>query len=248
MRPAETFGALLAQRVRQDGGRPLVTYVGTDQRMELSAVSLANAVAKSAGLLRDDLDAQPGTPIALALPLHWQTAVWWGACAAVEGILVCPDAPADIGVATAANLSDIAGCAEQIAVSLAAFGLPDGAALPSTVVEAAVAARTHPDEFTPYTSPDPAVTLMDLGGQRLNVEQCREAARSWAEAWGVAPGGRLLITDNDWAPNEPWCWLALLAVPLVADASVVLASGISPGAIDQLRVDERITAVPTDSR
>ena len=241
-----TIGALLAERVRRDGARPLVTSLDPDQRMELSAVSLANAVAKTAGLLRDDLDAQPGTRISLALPLHWQASVWWGACAAVEAVIVSPEAGVDIGVSTAGNLAAIADCDEQIAVSLAAFGLPDGADLPPHVIEAAVAARVHPDEFTPFTPPDPQTALMALRDEHLSVADCLDRARTCATTWGVASGGRLLVPDTMWTTSTVDSWLALLAVPLVADAGVVLvAGGSSPALIDQVTSTERITAVMT---
>ena len=42
--------------------------------MELSATTLANWVAKSANLLQDEFDIGPGSTVAVALPVHWQTA------------------------------------------------------------------------------------------------------------------------------------------------------------------------------
>ena len=80
------------------GGRrprpPRVTvYDDTDsptrgERIELSARVLANWVAKAANLLRDDLDAGPGSVVLLDLPPHWRTLYWafaaWSVGACVE--------------------------------------------------------------------------------------------------------------------------------------------------------------------
>lgn len=262
---AETVSGLLAARVRRDGARPLVTYIDSAQRMELSAVSLANAVAKAAGLLRDDLDVQPGDHVTVALPLHWQSAVWWGACAAVEAVMNpvpelirtaddplpvrTPAARTPVGVATAVNLAAIAECDDRIAVSLAPFGLPDGSPSSPGVIEAAVAARVHPDDFIAFTPPDPSAPLLHYGAVTLTSRQCLDRAAVLAQVWDLRPGGRLLVSDTTWlgaGHNSPATddrvidgWLALLAVPLVADASVVLASGVAP----ERAVEEGITAV-----
>ena len=68
---------LLDAALRADPARPLLTYYddATGERTELSVATFANWVAKSANLLRDDLDAQPGSTLAVALPVHWQAAV-----------------------------------------------------------------------------------------------------------------------------------------------------------------------------
>ena len=54
--------AALRERVRRTPALPLLTFhdLATGERMELSAISLDNAVAKTAGLLRDELDIEPG--------------------------------------------------------------------------------------------------------------------------------------------------------------------------------------------
>ena len=56
--------------------RPLITYYddATGERVELSATTTANWAAKAANLLRDECDVEPGTPVAVLLPAHWQAA------------------------------------------------------------------------------------------------------------------------------------------------------------------------------
>lgn len=226
----DTVPEALAARVRRDGARPLLTYLAIpdragapSERMELSAASFANAVAKTAGLLRDELDAQPGDVVAVTLPLHWQAAVWWGACAATSTICAPGATQAPIGVATASTVTEISGCTEQVAVSLAPFGLPDGHAVPAGVTEAAVAARAHPDVFTPWTPASARDIVLRCGDHELTGAQCLDRAGDLAARWGVAAGDRLLVTDDAGLDCIDQ-WLAILAVPLIADASVVLVA------------------------
>ena len=53
-----TFPALLARLLREDPGRPLVTYYddATGERTELSVVTYSNWVSKNANLLLEELD------------------------------------------------------------------------------------------------------------------------------------------------------------------------------------------------
>src|SRR3954451_2426030 len=68
--------ALLAAARDRDPARPLVTHYddSTGERVELSATTLDNWVAKTANLLQDEFDVGPGSTVAVALPVHWQTA------------------------------------------------------------------------------------------------------------------------------------------------------------------------------
>src|SRR5687767_11005328 len=68
--------ALLASARDRDPARPLLTHYddATGERVELSATTLDNWVAKTANLLQDEFDIGPGSTVAVALPVHWQTA------------------------------------------------------------------------------------------------------------------------------------------------------------------------------
>ena len=76
--PAE----LLRGRVADDPSSPLVTFYddAAGERVELSARTFDNWVAKTANFLVDGLAAEPGTRVVLVLPPHWQTAAWLMAC------------------------------------------------------------------------------------------------------------------------------------------------------------------------
>ncbi|XVQ12245.1 TIGR03089 family protein [Spirillospora sp. CA-255316] len=76
--PAE----LLRRRLVDNPSRPLVTFYddATGENVNLSAKTFDNWVAKTANLLVDGLGAERGTRAVLALPPHWQSAVWLMAC------------------------------------------------------------------------------------------------------------------------------------------------------------------------
>src|ERR671916_159829 len=84
-----TVVAGFAEWVKRDGGRPFVTYYDdqTGERIELSWVTTANWVAKTANLLVDEYELEPGETVAIGLPPHWLGVVWalsaWSAGAAV---------------------------------------------------------------------------------------------------------------------------------------------------------------------
>ena len=71
----------LEHQLRLDGSRPLVTFYddATGERVELSVVTYANWVAKTAGLLEDELMIERGCTALLDLPTHWLGPVWLGA-------------------------------------------------------------------------------------------------------------------------------------------------------------------------
>src|SRR6185437_83588 len=75
---------VLGPMLRADPARPRITHYddAAGSRVELSGATLANWAAKTANWLRDELDIQPGDPVAVVLPAHWQTAgvllgAWW---------------------------------------------------------------------------------------------------------------------------------------------------------------------------
>jgi len=85
--------ALLARRLRDDPGSPLITFYddATGERVELSAVTFDNWVAKTANLIVDGLGFGRGDTAAVVLPPHWQTLVVIAGCwAAGLGVTTTP--------------------------------------------------------------------------------------------------------------------------------------------------------------
>jgi uncharacterized protein (TIGR03089 family) len=217
-----TIPDALAAALRHDGARPLVTWIGPDgQRTELSVRSFENNVAKAANLLRDDGDVVPGSRVVLHLPLHWQTSVWLGACAATGGVAWlggdAGDSAVEVSVVDPDHLTSTP-APITLAVSLHPFGLPFTTPLPDGVLDAAHEVRAHPDTFTPYdviTGDDP--WLREVRTQ-WTQDEALSAARRLAHDLRLEQGGRLLCTRT----LDDVSVLALLALPLAIDGSVVL--------------------------
>jgi uncharacterized protein (TIGR03089 family) len=190
--PPETPAALLRRLVAADPGRPRVTvYDDTDsptrgERIELSARVFANWVAKAANLLRDDLDAGPGSVVLLDLPPHWRTLYWafavWsvGACVEVPGHRTTSDAggavPGDAASPATADVvvTDAVGVAstahEAVLVTLAALARSAGVAVPAGVVDEARELATHGDVFDAWEEPDGADAALQVAGRATAYE------------------------------------------------------------------------------
>ena len=74
----------------------LTWYGGTGERVELSGRVLVNWVAKTANLLLDDLDLQPGETVGVDLGAHWRAPVLWLAAAYLGAHVVPARADADV--------------------------------------------------------------------------------------------------------------------------------------------------------
>ncbi|OBI95195.1 TIGR03089 family protein [Mycobacterium asiaticum] len=184
--------------LRADPVGPRITYYddATGERIELSAVTLANWAAKTANLLRDELGAGPASQVSVLLPAHWQTAavlfgVWWiGAEAVLDG-------PADIALCTVDRLdeADDAVAGGEVAVlSLDPFGRPV-ADLPVGVTDYATAVRVHGDQIVPEPQPGPA-----LAGQ--SPAQLLAACAQSAAKQSLTATDRVLSTATWGRPDQ----------------------------------------------
>ncbi|MEE1938594.1 TIGR03089 family protein [Streptomyces sp. TRM 70361] len=239
---------LLRSALAADAARPLVTFYddATGERVELSVATLANWVAKTANLLRDELSAEPGDRLALLLPAHWQTAVWLLACSATGVVAEPAPGPgavsaADLVVSGPDTLDAARACSgERVALSLRPLGArfhrpPDG------FTDYAVEVPGQGDHFTPYSPVDPDAPALVVGGEELTGAQITERARADAAVRGLGPGSRLLSV----LPYDTWEGLSAgLFAPLAAGGSVVLCRN-SPGpaasALAERRKSERVT-------
>jgi uncharacterized protein (TIGR03089 family) len=234
-------GAILDPMLRADPVGPRITYYddATGERIELSAVTLANWAAKTGNLLRDEMGAGPASRIAILLPAHWQTAavlfgVWWIGAEAVLGA-----DPADLALCTAdrldeadAALSDTAPGGEVAVLSLDPFGRP-AADLPIGVTDYATAVRVHGDQIVPEARPGPA-----LDGK--SVEEILADCESSAAARGLTSGDRVLSTASWTRPGE--LVDGLLSIMAVG-ASLVQVANPDPSVLDRRIETEKVTRV-----
>lgn len=224
--PTTLSGAILDPMLRADPVGPRITYYddATGERIELSAVTLANWAAKTGNLLRDELAAGPASRVAILLPAHWQTAavlfgVWW-----IGAQAILDDSPADVALCTADRLAEAdavvnsAAVAGEVAVlSLDPFGRP-ATGLPVGVTDYATAVRVHGDQIVPEHNPGPV-----LAGR--SVEQILRDCAASAAARGLTAADRVLSTASWAGPDE--LVDGLLAI-LAAGASLVQVANPDP--------------------
>jgi uncharacterized protein (TIGR03089 family) len=236
-----TFPALLAAELRRDPSRPVVTFYddATGERIELSTTTYANWVAKTAGLVQDELDLERGSRVHLALPSHWLGAVWVGAVLTLGGTVVT-GAPAtaedvDLVVCGPEGLPRFAPLADRVpvlALSLAPLGARFREPLPTGVVDYGAVVLGQPDVFMaldPTTADD--VVWRDADGE-LRGDQV-------AVLGSPVAGGERLITDLNPVSRAG---LAALVGPLRAGAGTVWVRHGDPDTWARHRDSERATA------
>ena len=227
----------LDQRVRSGiGGEPLITYydLGSGERMELSAVTFANWVAKTANLLQqlvigeDDL---VRIELAHRHPGHWVTLIWAAACWRV-GATVAATEPTG-RVAALVVGPDWAGyetstASEIIACSLHPLGLGFDQELPTGVIDYGVEVRAQADSY-PGGAP--------AGDAPAWLDELHEVSRRELLTVGAAePALRRLAQ-----PSDPWtgCVQGLLT-PLNSGGSVVVVVGSDAEELARIKQSERI--------
>jgi uncharacterized protein (TIGR03089 family) len=228
-----TFAQVLSRLLATDPGRPLVTFYDdiTGERTELSVTTYANWVAKTASLLADELDLEPGDRILVDLPAHWLGTVVLAAAWTV-GLEVVWDGVHDAVVTGPDGLARWAPEADRLPVVASALlplagRFPDG--LPVGVHDLGVEVWSQPDAYVAWPGADddtPAVPGLTQ-------------AQLWAAASvsdGTA-GARVLSQANPASPEG----LTVLARALAGHGSLVLVVHASPERLDRIAGDERVT-------
>lgn len=241
MSSPNTFADALAAQLRADAARPLLTFYDdtTGERVELSVATYANWVAKTCGLVQDELDVERGGTVLLDLPTHWLAAVWLGAAWSV-GLTVTPepDADADLRVCgpdTVDRYADRADRGPVVALSLLPLGGRFTEPLDAGVIDYGAVVLGQPDSFLPLDPPtgdDTAWSGPD--GTRTQRELLAEAEDSLA----TGPGARLL---TDLAPSTPDGSRALLSA-VATGGSLVLVRNPDESQWQRRYDDERATA------
>ena len=250
---ADLPGELLAAAVRRNAAAPLLTAYddATGSRVELSGATLANWVAKTANLLQDEFDVGPGSTVAVALPVHWQTAAVllaaWSCGAAVLDTAAEDDdrlAGADVVLADRERLpavEDALGtdpAAELLGLSLHPLGL----GMTDYVGPArdfALEVRAHGDFFSPWQPADPGAPGLVTGGLTLALGGLVAAAGELAGRLGIGADDRVLVDADTAAEAGPVAWLL---APLVVGASLVLVRHPAAGGLAHRAATERVTA------
>jgi uncharacterized protein (TIGR03089 family) len=226
----DTPAGLLARALAADPSGPLLTMYddATGERIELSATTLDNWVAKTANLIQDS-GVEPGALAVVLLPPHWQSAAILLGCWSA-GLAVTFDAePAEVAFASADRLREAAGADEVYGLSLAPLAAPLRPA-PDGVADYATEVRGHGDRYAPYRQVDPASPALGTASHADLVA----AATARAAELGLGRGDRLLVVDpgtTDW-----------LLVPLAAGATIVLCRNPDASRLEERAAAERVSA------
>ncbi len=240
---------LLVGVLRRDAAAPLVTQYddATGERVELSGATLANWVAKTANLLQDEFDVGPGSRVAVALPVHWQTAavllaVWSCGAAVVDTAAEDDDRLVDVDVVLAAQDRVAAieelGVEELLGLSLHPLGL-GMTGYTGDARDFALEVRAHGDHFVPGAPVDPGAPGLQLAGLELTVGGLADAAAELAARLGLRAGDRVLVDEQAATEAGPVVWLL---APLAAGASLVLCRHPAPDQQNHRAVVEGVTA------
>jgi uncharacterized protein (TIGR03089 family) len=226
-----TFPSLLADLLRRDPGRPLVTFYddATGERVELSVTTYANWVAKTSSLFVEELDLERGDTIRVDLPTHWLGPVFLGAAWNVGLTLSYDDGLADLVVCGPDGLDRWSDHDRVLACSLRPMGVRFAEPLPTGVHDFGVEVWGQPDAFVPWDPPtadDPA------------TPDATQAELLTANGSLLDDGGRLLTTVNPVTPEG----LATFVQPLLRRGSTVWVRNADPAGWPRKYDDERATA------
>lgn len=232
---ASTFPALLAELLRADAGRPLVTFYddATGERVELSVATYANWVAKTSSLFVEELDLTRGDRLRIDLPTHWLGPVFLGTAFNV-GLTVVPDGDADAYVCGPDGLgeyADRAAATPVVACALAPLGVRFRDPLPPDVHDFGAEVWSQPDAFLPWDPPGADDEALPGTGQAALLTPSYDALP-------LAEGDRLITTTNPVTPDG----VATFVQPLVRGGSTVWVRNANPVVWERHRDDERATA------
>jgi uncharacterized protein (TIGR03089 family) len=236
-KPPRTFPELLAARLRDDPGQPLVTAYDdtTGERTELSVTTYANWVSKTANLFTDELGLDAGDTVLLDLPAHWLVPVFLGAAwSAALSVTTDADIPHDVVVCGPDSVAVHAAADRVIACALLPFGVRFPEPLPTGVLDYGVLWPGQSDVFVPLDPPTPdTVAWLVPDNARTQATLLEDAALA-----GYEPGVRLL---TDVHPADEYGVPVFLG-PLVSGGSLVLLRSPGESTWPARTVDERASA------
>lgn len=229
---ATTFGTLLDARLRDSPGRPLLTWYddGTGERTELSVTTYANWVAKTAGVLTDVLDLEPGDRVRVDLPNHWLGPVFLGATwlAGLEVRTPASAAEVEADLVVQGPGGSTIPAHQRLGCALLPFAVSAPGALDGDVVDFGTLWPGQPDAFlgVPAAGSDLALDGVD---QATMLDRAR--------GLGYAVGERVLTDLNP----VTTAGLDVFVGALAMGGSVVLLAHPDPGLWAGRADTERVT-------
>ena len=166
----------LQRNVRERGPAPIVTWLSSAGRIELSTVTFANAISKAGNFLVDGLELEESSKLNVNLGNHWQSPVWL-ATSLCAGIELSDKAPMLIAHSDAIT-SWTRASDQLIVVSRDPFGMPEKD-LPVGFVNGSAEVRNFGDYYSPS---------WENSGSVITFE---EISYSWPELLALADTKRI---------------------------------------------------------
>jgi uncharacterized protein (TIGR03089 family) len=225
---SQVLPELFAAAVRRDGASPFLTYYDDEsgERIELSAVTTANWVAKTANLLVDEYDLESEETVAIGLPPHWLGVVWalatWSAGAALTSktgalAITGPDFA-------------VRGERETIASALLPLGGRFREPIPQGIQDYGAEVYNHPDLFVPFDAPTADSPAYD--------------ELTHADLIGTAePFADRILTTRDLTTRDG---TRVLIGAIIGGGSIVLCRHLDAAKLDRRMADEKVDRVLED--
>jgi len=246
-----TLAGLLGARTRVLGPAPLLTYYSQEgDRVELSAATVANATAKTAGFLVTQTDIGPDDVVALRMPRHWSALPWLLACASIGATLDLaePDLPypdASAAVFADPERADRDSRADHVLVSSHPLGMPSPRPAPASWLDHAREAAAQPDIFTPIAPGD--FTLRSGGELHDQAGLLEQAGALRSElSNGLTNPGRPLRFAFLGQPWQRTIWLGAIIMPLLGSDSSLWWARQDPRIASDERVDVVVDPGPME--
>ncbi len=231
------------QRLRNSASTPALTYYdeSVPARIELSAVTMDNWVAKAANLLSLEFDVSAGDAVVLDLTGSWLQPIWAAAIWGIGGVVALPDsgaaATADVQITSLDRYESRQVSQPQpesaavLVCSNHPLGAPLGAACPPGAIDVLAQLLGQPDVAT-LLAPDPTTTILATGPELLTGA----AAMLRAGAMADKACSRIAVSPTRSPETD---FFAAVLVPLALSASTVLVVNADPARLTAIALAER---------
>ncbi len=210
--------------MRDRGPAPIVTWLSSAGRVELSTVTFANAVSKAGNFFVDGLELEESSKLNVNLGNHWQSPVWL-ATALCVGMELYDQAPILISHSDA--ITTWTGAIDQlIVVGRDPFGMPEKD-LPAGCINGSEEVRNFGDYFSPsWENLGVVLTFEEISYSWSELVAMAESQR---KQYGIEPGTRVGVAGN---LDLLQAVIYQVVMPISFGISLVLIDHVDPDIIE----------------
>lgn len=223
----------LKKVVAESGPKPVITWLSDVGRIELSAVTFANAISKASNFLIDGLELDEESSISVELSNHWQSPVWLGAALAT-GITIT-DQDSSISFGSNAMTSTWSDSPEKfVVISQDPFGMPDKNVDPQ-FINGSAEVRNFGDYFAPAWPVSPEHKVLMSEPASFSWDELKQHAEQLAARHKIESGKSYgLLGSLDLVERTVF----QLVIPIVLRSPVVLIEQTTVNQDDIMRQEK----------